>query len=86
MNFYEIALIALGILMIGGLLRVIKGPTIWDRLLGYNLVASKITIAIILFAVILDKTYILDMAILYALLGFISIIMIARFIERKGDV
>jgi multicomponent Na+:H+ antiporter subunit F len=66
------------------LIRVIIGPTIWDRLLGINLITSKIIMILVVLALVLDKTYILDFAIIYALLGFIGIMFIAINVQRKG--
>jgi multicomponent Na+:H+ antiporter subunit F len=67
------------------LIRILVGPTVWDRLLGMSLISSKIIVAIVVFAVILDRGFLVDIAIIYSLLGFISSVLIARFIERKGD-
>jgi multicomponent Na+:H+ antiporter subunit F len=41
---------------------------------------------IVLFAVVMQKSYLLDIAIVYVLLGFISIIFIANFIQKKGKI
>jgi multicomponent Na+:H+ antiporter subunit F len=85
MSFLEGALVALGVLATGGLIRILIGPTVWDRLLGMSLISSKIIVAIVVFAVILDRGFLVDIAIIYSLLGFISSVLIARFIERKGE-
>ena len=61
-------------------IRVIKGPSIWDRLLGVSLIYSKIVIIIIIFASIHEEAYFLDFAIVYVLLAFISTFFIARFL------
>ena len=70
------------------LARVIMGPSVWDRLLGMNLILSKTIIIIILFAAIFETTFLLDFAIIYALSGFIGTIFIALFLSardiRKG--
>lgn len=66
-------------------LRVILGPTIWDRLLGLNLISSKVLTAIVLLASLLGESYLLDIALVYAVLGFIGTVLIARFFERRED-
>ncbi|HSN65791.1 MAG TPA: monovalent cation/H+ antiporter complex subunit F [Fusibacter sp.] len=81
MNLAIFILIALTSL---SLIRVIIGPTIWDRLLGLNLITSKIIMFLVVLAYVIDKTYILDFAIIYALLGFIGIMFIAINVQRKG--
>ncbi len=86
MDFLSITLAVLGLLLVGSLIRVVIGPTVWDRLLGLNLVTAKLVMAIVTFAFLLDRTFLLDVAIVYTLLGFIASVLIARFIERKGQV
>ena len=65
------------------LLRIIMGPTIWDKLLGMNLIASKIIIVIIAFASANQTNYYLDFAIIYALSGFVGIIFISLFLSKR---
>lgn len=64
--------------------RVLKGPSIWDRLLGLNLVTAKIIMMMILLAVVQKTSMILDTALLYALLSFIGVLFIAFYVQRKG--
>ena len=84
MNFLSIALGLLALSTFGSLIRVIIGPTIWDRLLGIGLGASKITLGVILLAVSIPESYLLDLALLFAVLGFLVTVLLARFVERRG--
>ncbi|TVQ25166.1 MAG: pH regulation protein F [Spirochaetaceae bacterium] len=85
MSFHGAVLAVLTVLIVGGLLRVVLGPTIWDRLLGLSLISSKIVMAIIVLASLLDRTFVLDIAIVYSLLGFIGSVLVARFLERGKE-
>ena len=85
MTFLHVSLLVLFGLAIGGILRILIGPTVWDRLLGMSLISSKIIVAIVVAAVITDRSFLMDIAIIYSLLGFLSSVLIARFIERKGE-
>ncbi|MBM7562218.1 monovalent cation/H+ antiporter complex subunit F [Fusibacter tunisiensis] len=79
--------IAIFLLMIFSLLsalRVIIGPTIWDKLLGLNLVTAKLIVIIVLVASMQSKTYLLDLALVYALLSFIGIVFMSYYLQRKG--
>jgi multicomponent Na+:H+ antiporter subunit F len=60
------------------------GPTIWDRLLSFNLISSKVVMLIVAFALFTEKTYILDIALTFTLFSFISTVLIARFIRERG--
>ncbi len=68
--------------------KIIKGPSIWDRLLGFNLFSIHIVLVILFYAVQSGLYYLIDIALVYALLGFISVIFIARYIDkdRGGNV
>lgn len=86
MSFYPVALIILGVSTLGSLSRVVLGPTIWDRLLGVGLGASKITLAVVVYGLMIGESYIYDLAMIFAVLGFLATVLLARFIEQKGEV
>lgn len=67
-------------------LRIIIGPTVWDRLLGFNLMSSKLIMLIVICAIIFEKNFLLDIALTYALLGFVSTLFIARFVRDRGRI
>lgn len=61
-----------------------KAPTAWDRLVAYNSAANRVTAALAIAAVVLNRAVLLDVAILYAALSFIGVVALARFMERGG--
>ncbi len=65
------------------LYRVIMGPTLQDRLVGLNLIATKTTVVLVLLAVLWDQKIFLDVALVYAILGYVGIIAITKYL-RKG--
>ena len=65
------------------IVRVIKGPSVWDRLLGLNLIISKIIMVVILLASLHKLAYMLDFAIIYIVLGFIGTIFIALYLAER---
>ena len=65
------------------MVRVVIGPSIWDRLLGLNLIATKTIVVIIVFASISDVAFLMDFAIVYALFGFIGTIFVALFLSER---
>jgi len=64
-------------------IRILKGPSIWDRILGMNVVATKIIITIIIYASLSDTAFLLDFAVIYTLSGFIGTIYIALFFADR---
>ena len=78
--YIAIVLIALASLL--SFIRFIKGPTAADRTIALDTL-SVIGIAALVLLGYLFKRYIyIDLALVYAVLGFIGIIVIARFIEK----
>jgi len=65
------------------IVRVVRGPSTWDRLLGMSLISTKVILIIVVISSINETAYLLDLAIVYALLGFISIIFTALFLLEK---
>lgn len=68
------------------ILIMIKGPSIWDRLLCINQLSSKIIVFIVLLSIVSKQNFLLDIALVYALFSFISTVIIARFIKKKGGI
>ncbi len=85
MNFFQVVLSVLAVLAALVTIRLILGPTVWDRLLALNMIFSKMTVAIVVLAILTGRSFYLDVALVYAVLGFVGMVLIARFIERRGD-
>lgn len=62
------------------MVRVVVGPTPQDRLIGLNLALSQVLGILVVVAVKFDRSIYLDVALVYAILGFIGIIAIARYL------
>ncbi|UCF96566.1 MAG: pH regulation protein F [Spirochaetaceae bacterium] len=65
------------------LVRVVIGPEPEDRMIGLNLTASQVLAILVLAALKLDRAIFLDVALVYAILGFIGMLAIARALWRK---
>lgn len=70
-------------LAVVGVVRVIVGPTIADRMTGLNLVASQILALLVLIAVREGRSNYLDVALVYDIFGFIGLLAMARYFSRK---
>lgn len=84
MNFYISVITLLSIFIVLFIVKMFIGPTIWDRLLCFNIISSKVVMLIVAFALFTEKTYILDIALTFTLFSFISTVLIARFIKERG--
>jgi len=79
-----LALVILSVTSVLSTYRIIFGPTPEDRLVGLNLLASKITAVLVILAVDWQRVIYLDVALVYAILGYTSVIAITRFIRGRG--
>ena len=80
LNFENTVLIAsmaiLSISIIAIFLRAVIGPTVTDRIICINMIGTKIIIFICMVAALLRESYLIDVAIVYALINFISIVVL----------
>lgn len=76
---------AVAISLISGLVALVrfaKGPNNVDRIVAFDVI-STIGIALILLMATLMKRFIyVDVALVYAILGFIGVVVVSRFIKR----
>ena len=79
---YYVLWVMMGLLLLY-IIRALRGPSIWDRLLAMNLIATKIIVIIVVYASVAGLAYMIDFAIIYALSGFIGTIFIALFISER---
>ncbi len=76
------ATIAILVVMIMATVRAIIGPTLYDRVLAVNMFGTKTVLLISLLGFVMGRPEFLDIAIVYALINFISVIGILRYSEN----
>ncbi len=84
MNDWSIIIGLMAASAMGSLVRAMIGPTVWDRMLGLGLTTSKVTLGIMLASFLHEEVFLLDLAMLFSMLGFLVTVLLARFVERKG--
>lgn len=67
------------------LFRVLKGPTLLDRIAAVDAVGVMMTIVLVLLGLLYERLIFLDIAIVYALLLFADTLIIARFMESRSE-
>lgn len=72
------AMIVLGLLLFVCLFRAVRGPSTSDRIVAVNMTGT-LTITIILFlSLILKEGYLMDIALIYAMLSFLAVVLLCR--------
>lgn len=78
----DIALIGIVGTMFLALMRALRGPTIYDRILAVNLFGTK-TVLIIAVLSYLDGRDWLDIALVYALINFLAVIAVLKLMQNR---
>lgn len=65
-------------------IRLIRGKSVWEKLLALNLFAVLTIMLIITYAVDYQLVLVMDVAIAYSIIGFLSIILITKFVSNGG--
>ncbi len=80
LEWVYVGIVAVGVIL--SIVRMVKGPDVTDRVVALD-VFTTITIALfVFFAMVFDRYIYIDVALVYGLLSFIGVLVIARFIER----
>ena len=79
---YDIPIYLLLIASLICLIRVVKGPTIPDRVLAADAFVS-ISISMIVMFSLETSDFLMDVAIIYAILGFTGTVAISKYLEGK---
>lgn len=83
-NTYLIVLIVLLLSIVLAIIRVIRGPTAPDRVVGLDTINTIVISGMVIFGAAFNEVIYIDVAIVYALLSFISTLFIAKYLE-EGD-
>lgn len=78
---YTAVAIAILVVMILALIRALSGPTVYDRMLAVNMFGTKTVLLIAVLGLVAGRFDYIDIALVYALINFISIIAVLRFFE-----
>ena len=73
-----IIMIAIGL----GIFRLVKGPTVVDRVIALDLLTLIAIALIVLIALITSRFIYVDVALVYGLLSFLSVLAVARYLEK----
>lgn len=76
------AAIVLTLLSFVSLYRAMVGPTAADRVVAVNMISTKVSIIIVVVALFLDEKNYVDVALIYAMVGFVTTVSVAKYLER----
>ena len=79
---YSLGAVLVMLMIFLSLIRALTGPTASDRITAINIIGTKTLIIITLIARVYGQEYFLDIAMIYALMSFITTIGVAKYLEK----
>lgn len=73
---------ALAVSMVLAAARLLRGPSIPDRAMAFDLIMTHFVALVAVYAVIVNQQSLLDAIIIVAVLGFLGTVALARYIEE----
>ena len=80
----HIALPMLSLAVVLSFIRLVKGPSLPDRVVALNVLTTVALALISVYAILRDRQVFLDVAILVALITFLGTVAFARYLEKRG--
>ena len=84
MSLLMIIAVFLGISALGGIYRLVMGPSLTDRVIGLDLLFAIAVVYCLIAAWVSERTVYLDVAIGIALTGFVATLAWANFIQMHS--
>ena len=84
-TFFLFVLITLVAMMVVYLYRVVRGPSVFDRVLGLNGISTKAIVLLVVIGTVYERVEMfVDISTGYALLNLVGALAIAKFLEERG--
>jgi len=77
--------LAIGIIIIAmslNLIRFFKGPSVVDKVVAFDVISLSGLVLIGTVAVLTNRVIYIDVAIVYGLLSFIGVIVVAKYLQK----
>lgn len=82
---FRFTLIFLSLYAAVGIYRGCRGPEVCDRVLGVNMIGSAVISSMLTLTALLNEDYLADIAVIYALVNFLSVIILRRVYGKNGN-
>jgi multicomponent Na+:H+ antiporter subunit F len=64
--------------------KLVISKTVWDRILMLNVLSAKVILFIVTLSFYIDQPFLLDIAITYGIIGFLTMTLLSKFIMTGG--
>ena len=84
-SFFLTVVVSLAAITLVYLYRVVRGPTVFDRVLGLNGISTKAIMLLVIIGTLYERLgMFVDIAVGYALLNLVGTLAAAKYLEQKG--
>lgn len=80
----EFSMLFISLAIFVTLIKFFVGNTVWEKLLALNLISVKVILLICIYAVYKKNPMLLDIGIIYGIIGFLTVIILTRFVIKGG--
>ena len=80
---YVVVSLAILITMVLALVRALRGPSVYDRVLAVNMFGTKTVLLLSVIAFLFGRPDFLDLALAYALINLVGVLAVLEFIQKK---
>jgi multicomponent K+:H+ antiporter subunit F len=81
-----VAMYGIGVALLLSLFRLLRGPTMPDRILALDTLYVNTIALLILFGMHLDSSIYFEAALVIAMLGFVGTVMLSKYVMRRDIV
>jgi len=82
-TIFSIAMLIIGLSFLLVIVRFLKGKSVADRVVALDVLTISSIGLIVLLAHLLDRGIYIDVSIVYAILSFIGVIIVAKYLEKS---
>lgn len=75
--------VVLAVLMLAALVRAVLGPRFTDRIIAVNVIGTLVVAELTLLSVRLEEDFLVDVALVYALLNFLTVVVASRLVISR---
>ena len=79
----NIGAVVLALLILATLVRAVLGPRFTDRIVAVNVIGTLVIAELMVLSVRLRADYLVDIALVFALLSFLSVVVVSRLVAAR---
>lgn len=80
-----LSFVALALGLLFSFIRLLRGPSLPDRVVALELIASLTVGTLAAYAMVMRVPAALDVALVLALVGFLAAVAFSRYLEKRGE-